>query len=54
MERMDLRKMLFIRYGLLIVFLTAIIVFSLLWVLRVDDMPLLDMIIAYFFNQSIS
>lgn len=51
---MNLRKMLFIRYGLLIVFLSAIMVFFLLWALRVDDNSLLNMIIAYFLNQSIS
>lgn len=50
---MNLKKMLFIRYGLLIIFLSAIIVFSLLWALRVDDKSLLNMIIAYFLNQSI-
>ena len=51
MERMNFRMMLFIRYGLLIVFLSAIIVFLLLWILRVDDKPLLNMIVAYFLNQ---
>ena len=50
---MNFRKMLFIRYGLLIVFLSTIIVFLLLWILRVDDKPLLSMIIAYFLNQSL-
>lgn len=50
---MNLRKMLFIRYGILIIFLSAVIVFFLLWVLRVDDKSLLNMIIAYFLNQSV-
>ncbi len=50
---MNLKKVLFIRYGLLVVFLSAIIVFFLLWLLRVDDKPLLNMIIAYFLNQPI-
>ena len=51
---MNLRKMLFIRYGLFIVFLSTIIVLFLLWVLRVDDKSLLNMIIAYFLNRPIS
>ena len=50
---MDLRKVQFIRYGLLIVFLTTFIVFFLLWVLRVDDKPLLNMIVGYFLNQRV-
>lgn len=54
MERMDLRKMIFIRYGLFIIFLSTLIVFFLLWVLRINDKSLLNMIIAYFFNQSIN
>jgi len=50
---MNLRQIFFIKYGLLIILLTAIVVFFLLWILKVDDRHLLNMIIAYFLNQSI-
>ena len=50
---MNFRKMLFIKYGILIIFLSTIIVFLLLWILRVDDKPLLSMIIGYFLNQTL-
>lgn len=50
---MNFRKMLFIKYGLFFIFLSAITVFLLLWILRVDNKPLLNMVIAYFLNQPI-
>lgn len=54
MERMFLKKIPFIKYGLIVVFISAFTVFSLLWLLRVDDKPLLNMILAYFLNQPVN
>lgn len=51
---MYLKKMPFIKYGLVVVFLSAIAAFSLLWLLKVDDKPLLTMILAYFLNQPVN
>lgn len=50
---MNLKQIVFIKYGLLIILLTAVTAFFLLWILEVDGRPLLNMIIAYFLNQPI-